>query len=95
MSEKEAYQEKLDAQLQQWSTKVDELKAKADQANTETQLEYYEQIEELRFKQAAAYAKLQELRDTEERSWRELKPGLEHALDNFKSSVEKAVAKLR
>jgi uncharacterized coiled-coil DUF342 family protein len=94
MSEKEVYQEKLDAQFQQWSAKVDELKAKADQANTETQLEYYEQIEELRFKQAAAYAKLQELRNAGERAWGELKPGLEHALDNFKNAVEKAVAKL-
>ena len=70
MNKKEAYQEKFDAQLREWSAKIDELKAKADQAKAEAKIEYYEQIEELRSKQAAAQTKLQELRHPENRHGR-------------------------
>jgi hypothetical protein len=94
MNAKEAYQQKFDAQLREWGAKIDVLKAKADQATAGAKIEYYEQIEELRFKQAAAQKKFEEFRDAGEQAWEELKPGLEHAWDDFKSAVEKAVLKL-
>jgi len=40
--------------LRESSAKIDELKAKADQAKAEAKIEYYEQIEALRSKQAVA-----------------------------------------
>jgi hypothetical protein len=58
MDTKEAYQEKFDAQLREWSAKIDELKAKADKAKAEAKIEYCEQIDGLRSKQAAAQTKL-------------------------------------
>jgi uncharacterized coiled-coil DUF342 family protein len=79
MSAKAAYQEKFDAQLREWSAKIDELKAKADMAKAEAKIEYYEQIEELRSKQAVVQTKLQELSKSGELAWEELKPELEHA----------------
>jgi len=95
MNKKEAYQEKFDAQLREWSAKIDELKAKADQAKAEAKIEYYEQIEALRTKQAAAQTKLQELSTSGEQAWEELKPGLEHAWDDLKTSVENAMSKFK
>jgi len=95
MSKKEAYQDKIDAQLREWSSKIDELNAKADKATAEAKIEYYEQIEELRSKQTAAQTKLHELRNSGEQAWEELKPGLEHAWDDLKTSVEKAISKFK
>jgi multidrug resistance efflux pump len=93
MNTKAAYQEKFDAQLREWSAKIDELKAKTDQAKAEVKIEYYEQIEELQSKQAVARTKLQELSNSGEQAWEELKPGLEHAWNDLKTAVEKAIAK--
>ena len=63
MSMKESYLQKLQVQLNQWSEKIDKLKAMADKADADARLEYYEQIDELRVKQAAANIKLRELTD--------------------------------
>jgi len=93
MDTKEAYQEKAEAQLREWGAKIDELKAKADKAKAEAKIEYYEQIEELRSKQEAIQLKLQKLRESGGQAWEELKPGLEHAWNDLKISVEKAVSK--
>ncbi|MDD5411512.1 MAG: coiled coil domain-containing protein [Methylobacter sp.] len=95
MSKKEAYQDKIDAQLREWSAKIDELNAKANKATAEVKIEYYEQIEELRSKQANAQTKLQALRNSGEQAWEELKPGLEQAWDDLKTSVEKAISKFK
>jgi hypothetical protein len=48
MGMKEAYQKKLQAQLDEWNAEIEQLKAKADKAEAESQLEYYKKIEELR-----------------------------------------------
>jgi predicted ATP-binding protein involved in virulence len=95
MNKKEAYQDKFDAQLREWSARIEELKAKADKATAEAKIEYYEQIEELRSKQATAQTKLQELSNSGEQAWEELKPGLENAWEDLKTSVEKAISKFK
>ena len=51
MGKKEAYIEKLEAQLREWSSKIDELQARADKAKADVKLEYEKQIGELRTKQ--------------------------------------------
>jgi len=93
MNSKQAYQEKLDAQMREWNAKFEELKAKADQAKAEAKIEYYERIEELRSKQEVALRKLQEFGDSGEQAWEDLKPGLEHAWNDLKTSVEKAISR--
>ena len=48
MSMIEAYVERLQAQLDEWTAEIDKLKAKADQQEAEAKIEYYENIEALR-----------------------------------------------
>ena len=40
MNMKEAYEKKLEAQMEEWSLEIDKLKAKADKAEADSQLEY-------------------------------------------------------
>lgn len=85
MSMKEAYQEKLKAQLDQWNVEIDKLKARA-----EARIEYYEQTENLRAQQAEADAKLQELRQAGEGAWDDLRAGIESAWDSLGKAVRSA-----
>jgi len=51
MELKDAYQDKMNARLREWQAKIDALKARADQAEAEQKINYYEEIETLRTKQ--------------------------------------------
>ena len=42
MSTKEVYIEKLEAQLKEWSAKIDVLEAKAEKAEADTKIKYQE-----------------------------------------------------
>jgi len=47
MNEKELYQQKTQAQLDEWKAELDKLKAKASSASADTQLELNKQIKAL------------------------------------------------
>jgi hypothetical protein len=95
MSEKKAYQDKMEAQLREWQAKIDVLKAKADKAKAEQQVKYYEKIENLRVKKKAADAKLAELRRAGEGAWGDIKTGMEKAWKDLTESVEEATKKFK
>jgi len=88
MGLKEAYQEKLEAQLKEWSAKVKELQAKAEGAKADAKIEMYKHLQTLQAKQEAAQQKLKELRDAGADAWEKAKPGLESAMDGVKSAWE-------
>jgi len=93
MSMKEAYEKKLQSQLDEWNAEIDKLKAKADSAEADAQLEYYKQIEELRSMQDAAGKKLDELKEAGDDAWEDLKAGIDSAWDSLSSSVKSAVSR--
>ena len=93
MSMKEAYEKKLQGQLDGWSADIDKLKAKADSAEADAQLEYYKQIEELRSMQEAANDKLDELKEAGDEAWEDLKAGMDSAWDSLRSSIKSATSR--
>jgi universal stress protein A len=95
LEKKRAYQEKIEAQLKEWAAKTDALKTRADKTKTDAQVIYKEQIENLRTKQEAARQKLQELKDSGEEAWGELKVGLDKALEDFKKAFSSARSKFK
>ena len=90
MSEREAHQKKLRAQLDEWGAEIDRLKAKADAAEAGGQLEYNKQIGELRTRLEAANQKLSELKSASDDAWEDLKAGLESAWDSMSNAVKSA-----
>lgn len=92
---KEAYEKKLQAQLDEWSADIDKLKAKADSAEANAQLEYYKQIEELRSMQDAAVDKLIELKDASDDSWEDLKAGIESAWDSLGNVLNSVASRFK
>ncbi|MDZ7721539.1 MAG: coiled coil domain-containing protein [candidate division KSB1 bacterium] len=77
MSEKELYQQKKQAQLDEWKAKVEKLKAKASGAGADAHLELNKQIEALKGKIESGKNKLAEIADASEDSWESIKDGVE------------------
>jgi len=95
MGLKEDYQEKLEAQLKEWSRKIDQLKNAAEKLAADAQVTYHRQIDALRGKQEAAQKKLQELKESGEGAWESLKAGIDRAWDELKQGVEGALSRFK
>ncbi|MGP8050721.1 MAG: hypothetical protein ACLPYB_08920 [Desulfobaccales bacterium] len=88
MAQKEAYQEKIEAQLREWTAKINELKAKADGAKADAKIDMYKRIDALRVKQEAAQAKFQALKQVGTEKWEQLRTGLDQAMEDLKTAWE-------
>lgn len=95
MSEKEAYQEKLQAKLDQWRAEIDKLEAKIDQAKADAKINYQKQIEELRAKYGAAKEKLAEVKQAGDGTWKNFKRGIENTWKELGDAVDSAIAKFK
>ncbi len=95
MSMKKAYQHKLEAQLDEWSAEIDQLKIKADKAEADAQLEYYKQIEELRSMQEVASSKLTELKEASDDAWEDLKAGMDRAWSTLGNALKSANSRFK
>ena len=95
MDKRKAYEEKLDAQLEEWSAQIALLKARADKAKAEAKIEYYKTIEALQHRQDEARAKLHELKTAGDEAWEDLKAGAEKAWAEVKSAFHDAISKLK
>lgn len=95
MSEKDLYQQKKQAQLDEWKAEVDKLKAKASEASADAQLELNKQIEALEGKIEEGQTKLAEIASAGEDAWESIKDGVESAWDSMKSAFSDAVAKFK
>jgi hypothetical protein len=92
---RKAYEEKLDAQINELNAQLALIKAKADKAKAEAKVEYYTTIEALQLKRDAARAKLHELKASDDDAWADLKTGAEKAWDEVKSAFHTAAAKFK
>lgn len=92
---RKAYEEKLDAQLEEWNAQIALLKARADKAKAEVKIEYYKTIEALQRRQDEARTKLDELKTAGDEAWEDLKTGAEKAWDEVKTAFHSAASKFK
>ncbi|MGO2511344.1 coiled coil domain-containing protein [Marinomonas polaris] len=95
MNMKEAYQKKLQAQLDEWSAEIDLLKAKARSSEADAQIEYSKQIEELHAMRESANRKITELKEANDDAWEELKAGMDSAWNSLSKAVKSARSKFK
>ncbi|MGO9580632.1 MAG: hypothetical protein ACLP2P_14625 [Desulfobaccales bacterium] len=88
MGLKEAYQEKIEAQLQEWNVRINELKARAAIAKADAKIDLYNRIDNLRAKLEAAQAKSQELKQGGAEKWDGIRLALDKDLDDLKTTWE-------
>jgi carbonic anhydrase len=85
----------MEAQLGEWGAEIDKLQAKADKVKEDAKQGYLDQIEDLRAKQAAMQAKLQELKTSDEGAWGDLKEGLDKSWNEIKDAFNKAADRFK
>lgn len=90
MSNRDAYVEKLKAQLDQWNAEIDKLEAKGRELQADAQVSYNKRLEDLRIRRDAAAAKLKEIQEAGESAWEDLKAGTEMAWDSLREAVSSA-----
>ena len=90
MPDKDAYVQKLHAKIDEWNAEIDKLKAKAEQAEAESRIEYQNQIEGLQQKRKAVAERLEKARDAGEGAWEDLKSGLQSAYDAMEGALKSA-----
>jgi hypothetical protein len=90
-----AYEEKIDAQLEEWNAQIALLKAKADKGKAEVKIEYYKTIEALQHRQDEARTKLHELKTAGDEAWEDIKTGAEKAWDEVKTAFNIAASKFK
>lgn len=93
MDSKQAYESKVKAQLDNFNAQIDQMKAKAAEANADAAIEYNKMIDDLTNKRDTAQAKLDEIGKASEDAWEDLKVGFESAWNDLENAFKNAMNK--
>jgi uncharacterized coiled-coil DUF342 family protein len=88
MSLREIYEKKMQAQLNELKSEIDEFRGKADQVETNLQLEYYTLIDELHLKLETANQKFHLLKQASDEKWDEFKSEFELIWDSLRELIK-------
>jgi ElaB/YqjD/DUF883 family membrane-anchored ribosome-binding protein len=92
---KEAFEEKLEMQLDEWDKKLDSLMKMAKEAKADLRHDTEAQLKVLRAKRAAAQDKLQALRQRGDSAWEDMKEGAEKTWDEMRKAIDNIVDHLK
>jgi len=95
MNNKKLYQQKMQAQLDEWQAEMDKLRARASKAGADGQIKMNKHLQSLETKAKGMRAKLSELAKTGEDAWQPLKESLDSAWDSLKAGGREAAAKFK
>ena len=87
MSLRDIYEKKMQTQLNELKSEIDELREKAGQAETNLQLEYYTLIDELHLKLETANQKFHLLKQASDEKWDEFKSEFELILYSLRGLI--------
>ena len=88
MSSRETYERKMQSRLQELKAKIDELRHKADHAETNLQLEYYTLIDQLQLELKSANQKFQRLEEAGEENWEAFKTEFEIVWNSLRELIK-------
>jgi uncharacterized coiled-coil DUF342 family protein len=90
METRELYRQKYEAQIHEWSAKLEALIAHTDKLTAQAKLDAKPRLDAIHVKMEAAKAKLHEIAGATDEKWDEVKKGAEHAWHEVKGAVEGA-----
>ena len=93
-SVKQAYQQKMEAQLTMWGAEAVKLRARLDRASADAKLAGYKQLDLLKAKQQAAQQKLDDLKAAGADRFEQLKVSLESSWNELKAEVDAVMNKM-
>jgi hypothetical protein len=90
METRELYKQKYEAQIHEWSAKLEGMIAHTDKLTAEAKLDAKPRLDALHAKIESAKAKLHEIAEATDDKWDDVKKGAEHAWHEVKGAVEGA-----
>jgi len=92
---RKAYEEKIDAQLEEWNAQLALLRARAAKARAGAKVEYNKTLEALQHRHDEARARLHELKTSSDEAWEDFKTGAEKAWAEVKTAFHDAASKFK
>jgi hypothetical protein len=93
MEAKNAYQQKIEARIDEWNAEMDKLRARAERLEAEGRIEAQRRLLDIQARRDAAEAKLADLKKTGDAAWRDLTEGVDRAVQELGDAVKKAASK--
>jgi hypothetical protein len=90
METRELYKQKYEAQLHEWSAKLEGLIAHTDKLTAQAKLDAKPRLDAIHVKMEAAKERLHEIAVATDDKWDDVKAGAEHAWHEVKGAVEGA-----
>ncbi len=94
MSTKEAYKQKIDAELEVVQAKLARIKAQGTDFTGDARINHAKHVKELEQKLDLTKAKLSELEKADEHVWEQLRDGFEDIWTSLQTTIEESVASL-
>jgi hypothetical protein len=95
MASKATYQKKIESQLTKWQAAIDGLRKKTEHAEETARAKLHEQLDRLHEKRARAETLLEQLSNTSEAAWEEMKSGIEQRWNEVTRTAKQTMAKMR
>jgi len=93
--DRNAFIDKMAAQLKQWNAEIEDLEAVAEKAKDVAKADYQKHIEDLRNKRQTVEDKLADIKQASDQAWEELKSGAEEAFNAMKNAFQTAMSKFK
>ncbi|MGY3944270.1 sll1863 family stress response protein [Aeromonas tecta] len=90
-----AYKEKMNAQLREWSSQLNLLEAKMENMTADMRVRRAEEIQSLRVKQYAATDNMEELGRASGESWKQIKATADKMWSDLKAGLAEAQSKFK
>lgn len=95
MDIKEAYIQKMAAQMKEWGAQIDLLEAKSENVGAGMKVRYTEVMLDLQDKQRVAMEKMNELESASSEAWDQVKETSNKILDDLKTGLTEAHSKFK
>lgn len=95
MDIRDAYKQKMEAQLKEWGAQINLLEAKAENIGADMKIKHAEALQELRAKQHAASEKLKDMEKASGEAWDQVKTTADKIWDDLKNGIADARSKFK
>ncbi len=79
--------------MNKWGSDIEALEARASEAAADAKIEYFEQIDNLKKHQRDSQAKLDDLRQSSDSAWEDMKAGMEQSWNSLEKAVNNAASR--
>ncbi len=95
MEQRNEYIKKLEENIAVYDEKIDDMKAKAAGIKADMKAEYLAQLDAIEKKRDAFVIKCEQLKDSNEQAWNDVKAGTEKAWNELEHSFGRALSRFR